>query len=114
MVRWFLPCPFDDSLVNRPTGAARKGYNPPCWMEGTMLLAEPIFACIVGIAAVALVVVTAPIWTAAASQLSQLIVRLFARAGETVDESIYGDNAAHGDDVPRGDVTTDKDDEVKP
>lgn len=63
-----------------------------------MLLAEPIFACIVGVAAVALVVVTAPLWTAMASQLSQLMVRLFTRAGKNVDESIYGDEDKEKDD----------------
>ena len=67
-----------------------------------MLLAEPLFACVVGVAAAALVVVTAPLWTALASQLSQLIVGLFTRAGRNVDESIYGDetveNGAHKDE----------------
>ena len=67
-----------------------------------MLLAEPIFACLVGIAAIALVVVTAPIWTAAASRISHWILGLFTRAGSNVDESIYGDH------------TTDKDDDIKP
>lgn len=61
-----------------------------------MLLAEPIFACVVGVAAVALVVVTAPLWTAAVSQLSQWIYRLFTQAGANVNDSIYGE--AHKDD----------------
>ena len=71
-----------------------------------MLLAEPLFACVVGVAAVALVVVTAPLWTAVASQLSQWMVGLFTRAGRNVDESIYGDDTVAD--------STHKDDEVKP
>lgn len=71
-----------------------------------MLLAEPLFACVVGVAAVALVVVTAPLWTAVASQLSQLIVRLFTRAGQNVDESIYGDASPEKSEQ--------KDEEIKP
>jgi hypothetical protein len=71
-----------------------------------MLLAEPLFACVVGVAAVALVVVTAPLWTALASQLSQWLIGLFTKAGRNVDESIYGDDSATD--------STHKDDERKP
>ena len=56
-----------------------------------MMLAEPLFACVAGIAAAALVIVTAPLWTAAASRLSQWMISLVTRASKTVDESIYGD-----------------------
>jgi len=56
-----------------------------------MLLAEPLFACVAGVAAVVLVVVTAPLWTAAASQLGQWILRQFTRAGTTVDKFIRAD-----------------------
>ena len=63
-----------------------------------MLLAEPIFACVVAVAAVALVVVTAPLWTAAASQLSRLILSLFTQAGKNVNDSIYGDEHPDKDD----------------
>ncbi len=62
-----------------------------------MMLAEPLFACVAGIAAAALVVLTAPMWTAAASRLSQWILGLFSRASSTVDESIYGDKDIHKD-----------------
>ena len=71
-----------------------------------MMLAEPLFACVVGVAAIALVVATAPLWTAAVSKLSQLILRLFTRAGHNVDESIYGDG------IP--DKSAHKDEEIKP
>ena len=71
-----------------------------------MLLAEPLFACVVGVAAVALVVVTAPLWTAVASQLSQWMIGLFTQAGRNVDESIYGDDTAAD--------SAHKDNEIKP
>jgi hypothetical protein len=58
-------------------------------MEGTMLLAEPIFACLVGIAAVALVIITAPVWTAAASDLGHWVWGQLTQAGRTIDESIH-------------------------
>ena len=54
-----------------------------------MLLAQPIFACIVGIAAIALVVITAPLWTSVVSQLSQWILSQLTQASKTVDRSLY-------------------------
>jgi hypothetical protein len=67
-------------------------------MEDSMLLAEPLFACLAGVAAIALVVITAPMWTAVASQLSQWIANQLTQASRTIDDSINRDMYQDKDD----------------
>jgi hypothetical protein len=63
-----------------------------------MLLAEPIFACVVGIAALALVVITAPLWTDAATQLSAWVWSQLTQGANTIDESLHeAENENHED-----------------
>jgi len=53
-----------------------------------MLLLEPLFVCLVGAGAAALVIITAPAWTAAAARLSEWFLRALTRASRTVNRSL--------------------------
>ena len=62
-----------------------------------MLLLEPLFVCIVGVGTAALLIVTAPIWTAAAARLGDWFAAALKRASRTVDSSINeGENVVEG------------------
>lgn len=63
-----------------------------------MLLLEPLFVCIVGVGTAALLIVTAPLWTAAAARLNDWFLAALKRASRTVDSAINDrdDNVVDG------------------